>query len=134
MTTVNDAPVLSSVATSGAYTENAGAQTLSPSLTISDDDNATLLGAVVRISAGGFVGDELAAITTGTSISATWNAANGTLSLSGSDTLAHYEQVLRTVTFSSTSENPTDFGGNNTRTIEWQVNDGTPVSGDLYQG
>ena len=26
------------------------------------------------------------------------------------DTLAHYEQVLRTVTFSSTSENPTDFG------------------------
>ena len=42
--------------------------------------------------------------------------------------------MLQTVTYSSSSENPTDFGSNNTRTIEWQVNDGTPVSGSLYQG
>ncbi|MEI9413266.1 VCBS repeat-containing protein, partial [Mesorhizobium salmacidum] len=128
------APVLSSVATSATYTENAAAQTLSPSLTVSDDDNTTLVGATIRISAGGFAGDVLAAITTGTSISATWNAANESLFLSGSDTLAHYQQVLGTVTFSSTSDNPTDFGGDTTRTIEWQVNDGTPVTGDLYQG
>ena len=32
--------------------------------------------------------------TTGTSITASYNAATETLTLSGSDTLAHYQQVL----------------------------------------
>ena len=62
----------------------------------------------MHVSAGSFAGDVLAADITGTSISASWNAANETLFLSGSDTLAHYQQVLRTVTFSSSSDNPTD--------------------------
>src|SRR5262249_26142294 len=36
-----------------------------------------------------------------------------------------YQQVLRTVAFSSSSDNPTDFGADPSRTITWQVNDGT---------
>ena len=47
------------------------------------------------------------------------------LSLTGSDTLAHYRQVLDSVSYSSSSQNPTDAGADPSRTISWVVNDGT---------
>ena len=47
------------------------------------------------------------------------------LSLSGSDTLAHYQQVLDSVSYSSSSQNPTNSGADPSRTISWGVNDGT---------
>ena len=67
----------------------------------------------------------LAATTTGTSITASYNAATGVLSLSGTDTLAHYQAVLDSVTYSSSSQNPTNFGADTSRSISWVVNDGT---------
>jgi len=51
--------------------------------------------------------------------------------LSGSDTLAHYQTVLNSVSFSSTSANPTNYGKDLTRTLAWQVNDGTHNSNTL---
>ena len=65
----------------------------------------------------------LAVNVAGTSITASYNAATETLMLSGSDTLAHYQQVLDSVTFSSGS-NPTNSGANPTRTLTWTLNDG----------
>src|SRR4029079_6225102 len=62
---------------------------------------------------------------TGTNITATYNAATETLTLLGLDTLAHYEQALEHVTFESTAGNLTNSGLNPTRTIEWQLNDGS---------
>ena len=38
--------------------------------------------------------------------------------------MAHYQQVLDSVTYSSTSENPTNFGADTSRTVSWIVNDG----------
>src|SRR5262249_28525770 len=70
-------------------------------------------------------GDVLAANTAGTSIGAVYSAATETLTLSGSDTLAHYQQVLATVTFQSTALNPTNSGLNQTRTIQWQLDAGS---------
>ena len=70
-------------------------------------------------------GDTLAATTTGTSITATYSASTGVLSLTGSDTLAHYQQVLDSVSYSSSSQNPTNSGADPSRTISWVVNDGT---------
>ena len=67
----------------------------------------------------------LAATTAGTSITASYNAASGVLTLTGNDTLAHYQQVLDSVTYASTSDNPTNFGTDTSRTISWVVNDGT---------
>ena len=84
-------------------------------------------GATVSITGGTFAGDGdvLSANTAGTSITASYNSATETLTLSGSDTLAHYQQVLDSVTFVSTSENPTNFGTDTTRTVTWVINDGT---------
>ena len=67
----------------------------------------------------------LTASTVGTRITASYNAATETLALSGADTLAHYQQVLDSLTFNSTSLNPTNFGANTTRTVTWTLNDGS---------
>ena len=88
----------------------------------------------MNISAGFTTGDMLAADVGGTSITAHYDATVGRLTFTGSDTLAHYQQVLRTVTYSSTSNNPTDSGLHPSRTIDWQVNDGgsTAFQGTSY--
>ena len=67
----------------------------------------------------------LAATTTGTSITASYNSATETLTLTGSDTLANYQQVLDTVTFNEPGNlNPTDFGSDPTRIVTWTLNNG----------
>src|SRR5207302_5622763 len=78
------------------------------------------------VTGGAFAGDGdvLAANVAGTSITASYNAATETLTLTGSDTLAHYQSVLDSVTFSSGS-NPTNSGANPFRTLTWVVNDGS---------
>jgi VCBS repeat-containing protein len=121
---VNDAPVLASVDATAAYTEDDAATVLSSTLTVSDPDNATLASATVHINNAVF-GDVLGFSTAGTSITGSYDPANATLVLSGSDTLAHYQQVLRTVAFTTTGDTPTDYGLYQTRVLDWQLNDGT---------
>jgi hypothetical protein len=99
--------------------------TLSSAATVSDVDSQTLKSATVSISSGFLTGDVLSANVAGTSITASYNAATGVLTLTGSDTLAHYTQVLDTVTYNSTRSDPTNFGADTSRTISWVVNDGT---------
>ena len=62
-------------------------------------------------------GDQLTADTSGTAIGASDDAANGALTLSGTDTLAHYTTVLDSVTYSSTAADPTDGLTDLSRTI-----------------
>jgi lipopolysaccharide export system protein LptA len=125
LTNVNDPPTLSNVATSATFVTG----TLSPSLSLSDPDNLNLASATVRITGGSFAGDGdvLAATTGGTGIAASYNSSTQTLTLTGSDTLAHYQSVLDSVTFTAGS-NPTNSGANPTRTISWVINDGAAAS------
>ena len=120
ITNVDDPPVLSNVASSATVHIGATA-TLSPNTTVSDPDDLTLVGGTVVVS-GGFAGDGdvLSASTSGTSITATYTSGNETLTLSGTDTLAHYQSVLDSVTFTAGSV----ASGTNPRTVTWQVNDG----------
>src|SRR5262249_38958814 len=101
--------------------------TVSPFLGVSDPDSLMLAAATVAITSGTFAGDGdvLAVTTSGTSISASYDAATETLALTGSDTLADYQQVLDSVTFSSTTPHPTNGGANPTRTVTWTANDGS---------
>src|SRR5690242_21034835 len=53
--------------------------------------------------------------------------SNGVLSLASAGntaTLAQWQAALDAVTYSSTSDNPTTFGTDTTRSINWVVNDG----------
>jgi hypothetical protein len=122
---VDQAPVLGGANNTVTYTQGDGAATASGALTVSDVDSTDLASASVKISTGFFAGDTLTTTTTGTSIIASYNATTGVLTLTGSDTLSNYRHVLHLVKFSSTSGNPTDYGTDLSRTLSWQVNDGT---------
>src|SRR5262249_53715963 len=129
ITPVNDPPTLAGTA-NAAFTENGAPVTLSPSVTVTDPDNLGLVGATVAIAGGTFAGDGdvLGFDTTGTAISASYNAATETLTLTGFDTFADYAKVLDSVTFVTPSDNPDDYGSAPTRTISWPLNDGSASS------
>src|SRR5262249_36580119 len=80
-----------------------------------------LVDATVTVT-GGFTsdGDVLGFSTAGTSITANYDTTNEVLTLTGTDTLAHYQQVLDSVTFASAAD-PTNSGANPTRTVTWVV-------------
>ena len=137
VTPLADAPVLGGQPATWNYTEDDGARVIAPSLTLSDVDDIQLAGATVAITGTGYLTDgreTLAAITTGTGITASFNAATGVLTLSGTDSVANYQKVLRSVAYSNTanynSPDPDNVdlftsGGsqNNLRTVTWQVTD-----------
>jgi len=115
-------PLTPDLSANVSFTEGA-AQAVAPELKLADPGGGTLVGATVAIT-DGFAGsgDVLAASTAGTSITASF--VNGVLRLTGTDTLAHYEQVLHSVTFSS-GTNPDNAGRNPHRHLALSVDDGT---------
>ncbi len=90
------------------WTENGGAVTIADiDATISDADSSTLQSMTVTITnrLDGAL-ETLAANTTGTSITASYNSGTGQLTLSGNDSVANYQSVLRSVTYNNSSESP----------------------------
>ena len=67
--------------------------------------------------------ESLAVDTTGTNISALYNAATGVLALTGTDTLDNYQTVLRTATYNNASQDP----DSTSRIIEFLVDDGDGI-------
>src|SRR5262249_17583598 len=126
---VDDAPTLAGT-TNASFTENGPAVTLSPSVTVADPDSLSLASATVALTGGTFAGDGdvLAANVAGTSITASYNAATETLTLTGSDTFAHYQQVLDSLAFVPASENPADSGSAPTRTVPWPLDAGAAAA------
>ena len=121
----DDAPVLGNAGNTIGYTE---LQVVPPAidavLTVADVDNANLASATVSIASGFFAGDALN-FTNQNGITGSYNGATGVLTLTGTATVAQYQAALESVTFSSSSANPTHFGTDSGRSISWVVNDGT---------
>ena len=123
--------VLAGAGHTAAYSEAGSPATIEGGVTVSDSASTTLSGATATVSAGFFAGDLLAATTLG-SITASYDTSTGVLTLSGTDTLANYQTVLNTVAFSSSSQNPTNFGADTNRTISWVLNDGTHTGAEAF--
>ena len=107
-TRVNDAPVEASIETGGRwrYTENdrprrSPARSRSATWTTRTSNWPT-----VQITRQLTSGQDVLRSATRANITGSWNAATGTLTLTGSDTLANYQAALRSVTYQNTSENP----------------------------
>jgi hypothetical protein len=98
------------------YAEGSAAVAVDPTLTVTDSQSSSLMSVTTAISSGLDPGDLLTAATVGTGITASYS--NGTLTLSGAASLAAYQTVLQSVSFSGT----TTAGGS--RTIVWTANDG----------
>ncbi|MBD2386561.1 putative Ig domain-containing protein [Cylindrospermum sp. FACHB-282] len=88
------------------------------------DNNAALAGATITITnlLDG-AAESLGATAIG-NITATYNATTGILTLSGTDTIANYRQVLASLTYNNTAASPNTTN----RTIEFVVDDGQPFS------
>ncbi|MBI2790487.1 MAG: cadherin-like domain-containing protein [Gammaproteobacteria bacterium] len=118
VTADNDAPVIADAGSTVNYSISGGTPVIiDGSLTLSDVDDTNLNGAVVTISSGALAGDTLAATLIG-GITSSYNPTTFELTLSGNSSLANYESVLESVTFSASSATV------QTRTITWQVDDG----------
>ena len=103
------------------FTENGGAilvADVDASLTDADSTNLTSLTATITNLLDG-TDESLSANTTGTSITASYDSGTGVLTLSGTDTVANYQQVLRTIRYNNTSEDPTTTS----RTIDFVASD-----------
>ena len=132
VTPVNDAPVLSTSATSG-LTYNANDSPIivaDPSLTITDEDNTTLASATVRISNNFQPAEDVLSLPTPTPVgisSATYDNATGQLVIIGNGTVAQFQSALQSVTYNNTSTNPVSL----TRTITFEVSDGALASNQI---
>jgi hypothetical protein len=94
-------------------------------LTITDNNNAFLTSATVSITKFfNPLTESLSANTENTSIAANYDSQTGTLSLTGRDTIANYQQVLRTVTYSDTDTSSTST----VRSINFVVENGEVFS------
>lgn len=114
-------PVLSGIESSPlAYTEGDPATAITNTLTISDLDDTELEGAVVRVTGNYQSGEDVLAFADTASITGSWNAGTGSLTLSGIATIADYQSALRSITYTNTSDDPSTA----VRTIEFQVTDG----------
>jgi autotransporter-associated beta strand protein len=127
VTAQNELPVLTNVDSNAAYTEGTAPTALdtAPLIVPSDVDGGTLSSATIAITSGFVAGDilDFPDFPIPASLGASYDPTTGVLTINAVDTLADYQQVLRGITFSSTSDNPTNFGFNQTRTITWTVTD-----------
>ena len=123
---VNDVPVVSGISNTAInFTENDGPTALAEAAAVSDGDNLNLVSATVAISNNFVPGEDvLTADSSGTSININFNSTSGVLTLSGIDSVANYQQVLRSVRFRNDSEAPSQL----TRTVSVVVNDGVADS------
>ena len=99
----------------------------SDTLSISDPDGDDLTSATARIRGTLDPSEELTVDTTDTQITSLFDTATGTLTLTGADTIANYERVLRSLAYSNKSDTPTA----GERSIDISVNDGFESSAQL---
>ncbi|APO54392.1 VCBS domain-containing protein [Bradyrhizobium diazoefficiens] len=123
VTPVNDAPVVVAGHTL-SYTENQAATAIDPALTVSDVDSANLASATVQITGDYVTGQDVLGFTNQNGITGSFNAATGTLTLTGSSSVANYQTALDSVTYLNTSDNPSGVA----RTVTIITNDGTANS------
>ena len=104
-----------------SFTGGGGTVALDSGLTVADTANANLTGAVVTV--GSFIAGDTLHFTAQNGISAVFSL--GTLTLSGTATVANYQSALDSITYSFNPVNgdPTGGGAGTSRSIGWVVAD-----------
>ncbi|MGH8537584.1 MAG: DUF4347 domain-containing protein, partial [Gammaproteobacteria bacterium] len=104
------------------FTEGAGPVVVADTDAVVTDADSPMLTELVAtiVNPQDGAAESLAANTGATGITASYDPATATLTLSGNDTVANYQQVLRTITYDNTSQSPNTTA----RTITFQASDG----------
>jgi hypothetical protein len=119
----NDQPPAVTAGNTVSYAAQAAPVAIDPGIKLIDPDNATLAGATVSI-AGGFLSGDTLGFTNQNGITGSYNAAAGSLMLSGTASLANYQAALASVSFASSLQDPTHGGADMQRTVSFVANDG----------
>jgi hypothetical protein len=127
ITNINAEPVLSGIEGSPeTFTSGDSPLAITSSLDIGDD-NANLSGATISITSNFNASEDVLDFTNQLGITGSYNSGSGVLTLSGSSSVANYITALRSVTYENTAGTPAEI----TRTISFQVDDGTDTSNIL---
>lgn len=116
------APVVTVASSALSFEENGLPLVIDANLTVTDTDSLNLTGATVTIAAGysaGSDGDRLE-FTAVSGINGAFDAATGILTFAGQASVASYQQLLRSVRFLNSSDNP----GGTQRLVRFVVRDG----------
>ena len=120
ITGVNDAPVVSNIETTPlSYRAQDPAIQVTNTLTISDDDDATLGGATASITSGLSSGNDVLSFTNQNGITGSYNASTGALTLSGNASVPDYQTALRSIEFFSSDNSASPAA----RTVSFTVTD-----------
>jgi hypothetical protein len=124
ITPVNDAPSLSVSGGAAAFTENGGGVAVDGGASAADIDDTDLESATLQITANYANGEDMLNFTPQGGISGSWDSTTGTLTLSGTASIATYDTALQSVTFDNSNENPSAAA----RTVSISVHDGDAPS------
>ena len=127
VTAMSGAPVVGGAGNTAFWTQGNAATAVDPALTVVDQGASSLSGATVSIGAGFLAGDQLGFVNVN-GIVGTYDASSGVLTLANAASVAAYQAALDSVTFSSTSADPTQAGADSQRTVTWQAANGSSVS------
>ncbi|KAK3244473.1 hypothetical protein CYMTET_45911 [Cymbomonas tetramitiformis] len=119
-TSSNDAPVLTGTTSDGTYQE-LGPLTIQPLLAITDSDTSSMASATVSIISGFDPNTDFLTVTVSGAIQSSFDSAAGVLSLTGTESIQRYQDVLRTVQLGHSA-----YSSSNERVISFTVNDGDP--------
>ncbi len=130
LTAINDAPVFNTGAGSTVtnYEPGSGTLIIDSSLNVGDVDNANIQSATVKIGYADYVvGEDVLAFNDANGITGEWSVSEGILRLSGPATIAVYEAALESITYTNSAD-PFESASFGSRTLTWQINDGTTDS------
>lgn len=132
VTAVNDAPIVTGSGGSVTWTEGNNTTSIpvviDNAVSISDADSPGIASATVRVSGNYSNGQDYLELisnpATMGNVTASWDATNGTLTLTSAGnqaTMAQFQAALRAVTYTNLSDAPSTSA----RTVQFQVNDGS---------
>jgi hypothetical protein len=120
----DEPPVVTTTASPFFYLVGGPVTAIDSGITVADADNALLQSATVTISSGYVSGQDVLSFTNTASITGSFSASTGTLTLTGPDTVADYQTALRSITYTNTSSTPNTAP----RTVSFVASDGTVTS------
>ncbi len=122
---VNDPPLLNGIEPHAeVYNGGSGPVAVSLKVRVDDQDDTHIEWAVIKITANYSPGEDILYFPDTAAIKGDWDAASGTLTLVGVDSIEAYQAALRTVTY----ENLATAQDTATRQITLTVNDGEATS------
>ncbi|MCX6173831.1 MAG: T9SS type A sorting domain-containing protein [Ignavibacteriales bacterium] len=123
---VNNSPVITSLEeTQLVFSTGSPAVTITQTISLSDPDNINLASAEVKIAVHYQNGNDVLSFTNANGIIGTWDASNGTITLTGVSSITNYQAALRSVTYQYTEGAISNLY---IRTISFKVNDGASDS------